>query len=290
MQNDLIPFIPFEKLRGRTLVWCYLLTTFLCSIIFFEQGPLHKAIVSLLFYVIFLVCISLILFRSRLSYKQLFGVFLKWSTVRKYILWTIPLILFSVLVFYLQYLPLHYLMPGLADWLFVDRDTTPDLPIADKYLLANIIFFIDIVILAPVFEEFFIRGILLTRWSIKWNTPKAIFASSLLFGILHVNILGAVFFGYVMCVLYIRTKSLFVPICVHMVNNLIAWIIGVVHMPLGDASQVETSIVLETSESLGLMAIAVIIIPWTINLVWKNFPKDSWRVPYLLETRFFKRT
>ena len=297
MQEDLTPFIPFEKLRGRTLVWCFLLTAFLCGMIHFElqrvwseneQDLLPDAVAGLLFYVIFFICISPILFRSRLSYKQLFGTCPAWSTFRRYILWVFPLIIFSLFVFYLQYVPLSYLIPEFADWWFIDRSTLIVSSSGNENFIANVLYFFTIVVIAPVVEEFFVRGILLTRWSIKWNTPKAIFASSLLFGILHPNIIGLFFVGYVLSILYIRTKSLLIPISIHIANNLIALMIEVVEMPGQEVPQHGIPIDLQESETLWLMAVTVIIIPWAINIVWKNFPKDSWRVPYLVDAKYLK--
>lgn len=297
MQENLIPFIPFEKLRGRTLGWCFILSAFVCGIIHFElqrlwfgneQELLPDAVAGLLFYVIFIICILPILFRSRLSYKQLFGACPAWSTFRWYILWTFPLIVFSLVVFYLQYIPLRHLTPEFADWWFIDRSTSIVSSSGNDNTIANVINFFAIVLIAPVVEEFFVRGILLTRWSIKWNTPKAIIASSLLFGILHPNIIGLFFVGYVLSILYIRTKSLLIPISIHMANNLIALTIEGVVMPIQEVPQHGTHIILQESETLWLMAVAVIIIPWAINIVWKNLPKENWRVPYLSETRYLK--
>lgn len=297
MQDDLIPFIPFEKLRGRTLICCYFIASFVCGMIGFElqrvwsengRNLLPDAVTGLLFYAIFLVCISPILFRSRLSYKQLFGSCPVWSTFRWYILWVFPLIIFSIVVFYLLYVPLRFLIPEIADWWFIDHSTSIVLSSSNENIIANVLSFFTIVLIVPVFEEFFVRGILLTRWSIKWGTPKAILLSSLCFGFLHSNILDAFFFGYVMSVLYIRTKSLLIPISIHMANNFIALAIEVVAMPIQEVPQHGTHYVLQESESLGLMAAAVIIIPWAINIVWKNFPKESWRVPYLAEAQYLK--
>ncbi len=297
MKDDLSPFIPFEKLRGRTLVWCFLLTAVVYGMIHFElqrvwpengQNLLPDAVAGLLFYAIFLLCISPILFRSRLSYKQLFGSCPAWSTFRRYILWVFPLIIFSFVVFYLQYVPLRYLTPEFADWWFIDRSTSLVPSSSNENIIANVLSFFTIVLIVPVFEEFFVRGILLTRWSIKWGTPKAILLSSLCFGFLHSNILDAFFFGYVMSVLYIRTKSLLIPISIHMANNFIALAIEFVEMPIQEVPQHGTHYVLQESETLWLMALAVIIIPWAINIVWKNFPKNSWRVPYLAEARYLK--
>lgn len=75
------------------------------------------------------------------------------------------------------------------------------------------------VVLAPIAEEFIFRGLLLTRLSVTWGMPRAILCTSLLFGLLHLEIVGHVFFGYVMAVLYIESRSLYVPILTHAFSN-----------------------------------------------------------------------
>ena len=281
MQNELRPFIPFEKLRGRILVLCFLITSFVC-------GSFPEAVAGLFFYVIFFLLISPILFRSGLSYNLLFGPCPKLSTFRRYILWVIPLVIFSIVVFYLQYVPLHYLAPEIADWWFVDSPPSFVPPDSHEEFRTNVLESFTIVLIAPVVEEFFVRGILLTRWSIKWGTPKAILMSSLLFGIIHTDIIGAFFFGYVLSILYIRTKSLLIPISIHMANNLIASAIQFVPTPIQEVPQHETHFVLQESDAIVLMVLAVIIVSWAINIVWKNFPKESWRVPYLADAKYLK--
>ena len=296
MQDNLTPFIPFEKLRGRTLIWICLLSQVLCGMISYEitkvfsdnaGNPTPEIISVFLFYVLFFIIISPILFRSKLSYTKLFGAFPQVSTIRKYVIWTVPLIIFSIVVFYLQFLPLHYLMPEFANWWFEDSSELANLPLQD-YFFAHVLEFFTIVLVAPIVEEFFIRGIMLTRWSIKWGTPKAILVSSFLFGLLHSNIIGASFFGFVMCVLYIRTKSLFMPIVLHIANNFIAWAIGMVSSPDQDVQNEVSEMVLNPSDTMLILAASVIIIPWAIRLIWKNLPKDDWRVPYLVDASYLE--
>lgn len=281
MQDDLIPFIPFEKLRGRTLVWCFFLTSIL-------SGFFHYAIGWMLFHVIFLICISPILFRSRLSYKQLFGVYPTWSMLGWYTLWVFPLLIFSLIIFYLQYLPLHYLYPEFANWWFYTFNPSIPISTGEGSGLVYVCIFIAIVLIAPIIEEFFVRGILLTRWTIKWGTPKAILVSSLIFGILHANVIGGFFFGYVLSILYIRTKSLFIPICIHIGNNLIACVIDYVLIPLEETLPENEQILLEGSDWIQLTVATLIILPWAINLVIINLPKNDWRVPYLADAQLLR--
>lgn len=57
----------------------------------------------------------------------------------------------------------------------------------------------------------------------KWfNTTISIIISSMLFGILHNDIIGAFIFGICMFILYLKTNNIFVPIYVHFFNNFIS--------------------------------------------------------------------
>ena len=85
--------------------------------------------------------------------------------------------------------------------------------------------FILLVILAPLLEEIVFRGLLFTRLTKKWGMPRAMIVSSLFFGLLHFpfNPIGAALMGIVACVLYVRTRTLLVPITLHAMNNMVAW-------------------------------------------------------------------
>ena len=147
------------------------------------------------------------------------------------------------------------------------------------YALANPMSFLLAVAIAPLLEEL-IRALLLTRWSFKWGAPRAIFASSLLFGLLHTNIMGAFFFGYVMSVLYIKTGSLYVPITIHAVNNLIAWGVEGVELLLSDSYPQSTLTEFQSWWWVGALAL-VISAPWVIRFTKRHVPKAGWRVPYI---------
>ncbi|MFQ3585538.1 MAG: CPBP family intramembrane glutamic endopeptidase [Cyanobacteriota bacterium] len=85
---------------------------------------------------------------------------------------------------------------------------------------------LSIVAVAPVTEEWLFRGILLHRWSLKWGIPKGLWASSVLFGLLHPNPVGLTVFGLVMGLLYLQTRSLTLPILAHVLNNILALMLG----------------------------------------------------------------
>ena len=87
-----------------------------------------------------------------------------------------------------------------------------------------ILWIVTVAVPAPIFEELFFRGVLINRWAVKWRPGTAIFASALLFGALHFivtrgAVMGAFTFGTITAVLYVRTRTLLVPMALHIANN-----------------------------------------------------------------------
>ncbi|MEC3884630.1 type II CAAX endopeptidase family protein, partial [Halobacillus sp. HZG1] len=79
---------------------------------------------------------------------------------------------------------------------------------------------LTLVLIAPICEEIVFRGYLLGRLSYKYGNTIGIIISSILFGILHLqNVFGAAMFGVIMCVLYIKTSSLKLPVLIHISFN-----------------------------------------------------------------------
>lgn len=145
-------------------------------------------------------------------------------------------------------------------------------------LMPNILSFLSVCVFAPIFEEVFFRGLLLHRWAAKWGTWPAIIGTSSLFGILHPDVLGAFVFGVAMCVLYLRTQSLFLLIICHAANNAVAWL-----MDLGFhiQSDFRYSYTLESFYEqwvYGVVALLVCSI-WAISY-FRGFKSDSvWKLP-----------
>lgn len=102
-----------------------------------------------------------------------------------------------------------------------------------------IIKFIQGVILAPVFEEIFFRGILLQQFLKRYSPPKAILLSGLLFVFIHCRLLDAgdlivygIIFGYV----FYKTNSIVASILVHSMGNLISQVTKNYVTPINDSS------------------------------------------------------
>jgi membrane protease YdiL (CAAX protease family) len=83
------------------------------------------------------------------------------------------------------------------------------------------------VVLAPVFEEIFFRGLVLEQLRRHIPSWQAVMASALFFGIVHLpnlpQALNAVVLAVVMGYIYVRTGSLAVVMVVHAVNNGLAY-------------------------------------------------------------------
>lgn len=86
--------------------------------------------------------------------------------------------------------------------------------------------FIHICILAPLIEETLIRGFVLGGLKNFYGVAIALFISTLLFAILHFNMvqtLSAVISGFILGLLYIKTNSLFSCILAHCGYNMISY-------------------------------------------------------------------
>ena len=83
---------------------------------------------------------------------------------------------------------------------------------------------ITAIIFAPIIEELIFRGVLFNRLKIRIGIIPAMIISSFLFGIGHDfgGITSAFLFGICMCILYLKTDNILVPMTVHFINNVVA--------------------------------------------------------------------
>lgn len=188
-----------------------------------ESSPLSEIIFGYLVYIILGYFLFTLGRKSELNWSNLFGNFGTIHISWKNIITAIPLIAIAFASVYLIFYPLSFYYPDFVYSMIVDSDVNFFWFSGTNYKLANFLSFLEIVLLAPIIEELFFRGFLFTSLALKYTPLKAIFLSSLLFGIFHIDILGGFIFGSVLCIIYINTKSLAPIMLIHILNNFIAF-------------------------------------------------------------------
>ncbi len=196
------------------------------------------------------------------------------------LLWlVVGVFLFSLGAFQLSYLALSLVAPT-----WVEASLQQSLLLSAEQAasprLYNGLMLFSVVVVAPITEEFIFRGVLLHRWGTKWGVGPAIFLTSVLFGLLHANVIGLFVFGVVTALLYLSTRSLIVPIVAHAINNAIA-------------SGVELLTALTTPEDLAINTLAefraswwlgvlclLVSAPWVLRYVVYHWPQPNAPLPY----------
>lgn len=113
---------------------------------------------------------------------------------------------------------------------------------------------------APLMEELFFRAIIFKRISRKFNIYLGMIISSLVFGILHIElaVIGAFIFGIACCILYIKYKNILIPMTVHFLNNLIAFLPQLnLNAPVNSSPITDTDALVSLSFGLLLFLIGI---------------------------------
>jgi hypothetical protein len=127
----------------------------------------------------------------------------------------------------------------------------------DATFLISTLQFLTIVVLAPIMEEFLYRGFLINRLSLKFGLGWGVFISTLLFTIGHGDIISSFIKGYAFSIIYVKTKSLKIPIIFHVLNNLFAFTL----FKTFDASKMDS---LQIPEFIAVILFLLLIISFPI--------------------------
>jgi hypothetical protein len=136
-------------------------------------------------------------------------------------------------------------------------------------------------VIAPVVEEVFFRMILFPRLSLKWGTTVGIVVSSLLFGLVHpFDWIGAFVFGVAACTLYLRTRTILIPMAVHSLNNAVAALVA------WWSIQQEWDTTLDLNALQAELYTAIILLavssPIVFGLIGKWWPAKGEQLPYFV--------
>ena len=132
---------------------------------------------------------------------------------------SLPMIGIAILCIFIIYWPISFVAP-----LFVETWLLQDIPIivfklSWKDVSGSILNVLTTVLIAPVTEEVVFRWLLIERWKSKYSTWVAIVLSSVIFAVLHADLLGSFVFGVLLSLVYLYTGSLWGPILIHVGNN-----------------------------------------------------------------------
>ncbi len=213
---------PFETLRARgLLVQCLVggVIAIALGALAFGQTSMrsNQGVAFALFYFGMGLVLLVRVENAGLDTSRLFGAAPGLQTLRLATV-ALPLAILSIAGFWLLFLPLSFAAPEFVRHWALESQQQQPMTNMSQWLSMTFV----AVVAAPLVEEVLFRGLLLQRWSLKWGTPTAVVATSALFAVGHVELLGHFLFGVVMCALYLRTKSLWVPIVTHASNNLLA--------------------------------------------------------------------
>lgn len=135
---------------------------------------------------------------------------------------------------------------------------------------------LNCIFIAPLLEELIFRGVILNRLKLKWSATSAVIVTSILFGSLHAGlfIVGATFFGIMMCLLYMKTKNIFITMSVHFVNNLLVSLLQIIPSGSEEAARDILDITMFESNYKGISCGVVFAIAlfFTMKYIIKNWP------------------
>lgn len=277
---------PFDELQTRYIlvaaVGCFVGIALAIVFLFQSwgllepQGPLFSPILMLLFYGCFGIWLLKYMQQKRILLLPLWGRsphLWRWGML----LLLVALLLLFTLGTFLTYIGfLAWMAPPVSDGIL---NSTQEGILPDEFWLAQLIKLVVVVVAAPVVEEIAFRGILLQRWERKWGIHMALIGSSVAFGSLHLNPIGMTMFGLVMGLLYVRTRTLAVPVACHMINNAFALFLEL-FSSRGVSAADATGGQLGGGFGLGLVMLAISL-PLLAMFIQRSWPRHEIAMPYV---------
>ncbi|MCY4399091.1 MAG: type II CAAX endopeptidase family protein [Gemmatimonadetes bacterium] len=165
------------------------------------------------------------------------------------------------------------LAPGLLTWLLEALATPPGGTFGH-----DLGWIVVGVLLAPVLEEVLFRGMLMSRWGVKWGIRTGIVVSAVCFGILHANAIGITVVGLVATILYLRTRTLIVPIAFHAANNAVATVAG---FASGSDEPLDAAAVMHDTDGWYAFLLVIVSLPVLAWYLWRYWPERDATLPYM---------
>ena len=263
-------YSPFDDLRARRLVVQFLLlmgaALWLYRRLGSRAGLGHEEWIGV---VLAYGAAALLLFAhgwfAALQWRGLFG---RWPARDELplVAVVVPVDLISFGAAIAVFIPLSYVAPQ-----FVERFLLDPPALVDAQSLRQWLGLVAVaVVCAPFVEELLFRGFLLHRWARRWGTGPAVIASSALFAVLHGEWIGHFLFAVAMCALYLRTRTLWLPILAHALSNFVIALTTLPDALTHATSEPETldSLRGEWLVGLGALVAGAALLAWYLGRWW----------------------
>ncbi len=188
------------------------------------------------------------------------------------------LMFLSMATAYALFLPLSFLTPRFVEWWYINVSDLIYFNSENYPFVPNLLSLLSLCVVVPILEEFAFRGIILHRWAHTYGLKSAILVSSLLFGIVHSDPIGASCFGLGMCVLYVKTQSLVLPIICHSLNNFVAWLFELGYVIHLGPEHVYTLQDFQKGWYIGFVC-AVVAAVWMVIYFRRRRSEVPWKLP-----------
>lgn len=152
---------------------------------------------------------------KEISLRHFFGTFADLKRHWQSVLLVVPLLFFSIGTVGIVFYGLSTIAPTWLDSFLASFSAAP------HGIAFTLFASICGCLFAPFAEETLFRGVFIYRFdSYKQNVLKAVVWSSVLFAAHHPqNIIGTFVMAYVVSTVYIHTRTLWIPILIHVLNN-----------------------------------------------------------------------
>ena len=197
-----------------------------------QRRFLEMVIMGLSFQVGALIWIWIYVREAGISLKEAFG-FSSGSPVRAVVLGLAAGILFLPFAWGTQQICFE-----IMTWLHLDPNpqaVVEELSGEGLSIWKQLFFGVISIILAPVAEESFFRGIIYPTVKQAGFPRLALWGTAVLFGLFHINVVTFVplaLFGVALSLLYEKTNNLLTPICAHSIFNTINFFLLIFQEPL----------------------------------------------------------
>lgn len=202
---------------------------------------------------------------ARLNWRGLFG---PWPAREELALLAVvvPVDLLSLAAAMAVFIPLSYVAPRFVERFLLDPSALLDASSIGQWLGLMFV----AVVCAPIIEELLFRGILLHRWARRWGTGPAVIASSVLFAVLHGEWIGHFLFAVAMCALYLRTRTLWLPILGHALSNFMLTLMALPDALKPAAAERDTLESMRADWPWGLLSLVVgaLLLVWYLRRWW----------------------